>query len=260
MRRAVKALPIVALLALALTLAACGGGDDSEASAGTGGGGGALAASAVVNGQLTGISVTGVGEVTTTPDVVILQLGVEASAEKLTDAQKQASDKMNAVMGALKGQGIAEKDIATVRYAVFQEFPEPRPVPEGTQERIIFHVENIVMAKLRDVSKAGAVIDAAIAAGANRFENVSFTVDDQSSFQAQAREKAMADAKAKAEALAKHAGVKVGKPILISDTTSGPVTPKAAADVAGFGGGGGTPISGGEMVIQVTLQVVYEID
>ncbi len=259
MRRAVKVIPVAALLALALTLAACGDDDDSKASAGTGGGGGVPAANAVVNGQLTGISVTGVGEVTTTPDVVVLQLGVATSSEKLTDAQKEATAKMNAVMDALKAQGIADKDITTVRYSVFQESPEPRPLPPGTPERMLFHVENIVMAKLRDVSKAGAVVDAAIAAGANRFESISFTVDDQSSFQAQAREKAMTDAKAKAEALAKHAGVKVGKPVLISDTTSGPVTPKAAPEAVGFGGGG-TPISGGEMVIQVTLQVVYEID
>lgn len=259
MRRAMKVVPVVALLALALTLAGCGDDGDSEVSAGAGGGGGAVAASAAANGQVTGISVTGVGEVTTTPDMVVLQLGVATSAEKLTDAQQEATDKMNAVMDVLKAQGIAEKDITTVRYSVYQETPEPQPLAVSAMERIFFHVENIVMAKLHDVGKAGAVIDAAIAAGGNRFESISFTVDDQSSFQAQAREMAMADAKAKADALAKHAGVSVGKPVLISDTTSGPVTPRAAVEATGLGGGG-TPISGGEMVIQVTIQVVYEID
>ncbi len=250
------------LLAFILIFAACGSSKKSSSSSPSGGasdsvgGGGAVA---VQTGQGTGIQVTGVGEVVTTPDVALVQLGVDVSAEKLADAQSDAVTRMSAVMQALKAKGVADTDITTIRYNIYRETP-PVPVaatPGTTIPAYVFHVTNIVQAKLRDVSKVGDVIDAAIAAGANEFDSISFTVDDPSRLQEDARKKAMDDAKAKADALAGYAGVKVGKPVLISDASVSPVSIAAAAQGLG---GGGTPISGGETTIQVTLQVVYTIE
>jgi len=209
--------------------------------------------------QQTGIWVSGTGEVTVTPDLAVLTLGVEAQETTVQAAQSEAADAMNAVMDALKSNGVADNDIQTQWYSI-------SPVTkwdDKTSEQITtgYSVTNTVTAKLRDISKAGTIIDAVTDAGGNltRINGITFTVDNSTAYYSQAREKAMQDAAAKAQQLATLAGVTLGKVIYISESGSyipEPVPLSASAAGASVS----TPISPGELDISLTIQVGYAID
>jgi uncharacterized protein YggE len=119
----------------------------------------------------------------------------------------------------------------------------------------------MVTAKIRDITKAGTIIDAVTDAGGNltRINGISFTMNDPTAYNNQAREKAMQDANAKAEQMATLAGITLGKPIYISETSSYIPTPYYLKDYA-EGGSPSTSISAGELDITLTVQVGYAIE
>jgi len=208
--------------------------------------------------QQTGVWVTGTGTVAVVPDVAILRLGVEAEAATVTEAQSDAAVAMTGVMSVLSANGVAEKDIQTQWYSIYPV----RKWIDDTNEQITigFRVTNTVTAKIRDISKVGAVIDAVAEAGGDltRIEGISFTVDDSEAYYDQAREEAILDAMAKAEKIASIANVTLGKPVYISE--SGGYLPPPYP-VRGYAEGldVATPISPGEMEISLTVQIGYAI-
>ena len=73
-----------------------------------------------INSQQTGIWVNGEGKVTVIPDIATLSLGIEAQAATVAEAQSQATEAMNEVMTALTENGVAEKDIQTQYFSIYQ--------------------------------------------------------------------------------------------------------------------------------------------
>ena len=208
--------------------------------------------------QQEGIWVTGQGKVTAVPDIVTLSLGVEAQEATVAEAQSQAAEAMNEVMAALTDNGVAEKDIQTQYFSIRQVTKWDR---EEEEEVVVgYRVTNMVTAKIRDIDKAGAIIDAVAEAGGDltRINSIGFSIDDPSAYYEVAREKAIADAKAKAEQLAELADVTLGKPTYISEGIPYPIYPRSAYEEAGMPAPE-TPISPGEMEITLTIQVAYAI-
>ena len=210
--------------------------------------------------QQEGISVTGQGKVSAVPDIVSLRLGVEAQAASVAEAQTQAAEAMDKVMAALTDNGVAEKDIQTQYFSIRRVTKWDR---EKEEEVVIgYRVTNMVTAKIRDIDKAGAIIDAVAEAGGDltRISSIGFSIDDPSAYYEEAREKAMADAKAKAEQLAELADVTLGKPTYISESTYvPPVIRGAVYEEAMPAPAVETSISPGEMEISLTVQVGYAI-
>jgi len=123
-------------------------------------------------------------------------------------------------------------------------------------------VMNTVNVQVRDLDQVGAVLDAAIEAGANAVHGVSFYVNDTAQIESQARAKAVADARSKAGELAKLNEVSVGAVVSVSEVIGGSV-PYSNFNVkemayAGLGGGAG-PISPGELDMSTTLEITYAI-
>jgi hypothetical protein len=240
---------LAAIILAGIFLAGCG----SEGSAG---------GTYNINGQQQGIWVNGEGKVTAVPDVAILSAGVQAQALTVADAQSQAAAAMDKVMTALKNGGVATKDIQT------QNFNITRLTrwDDTKQQEIItgYQVSNTVTAKIRDVNKAGEVIDAVAAAGGDltRINSISFTIDNPATYQAQARQKAVADAAAKAKQLADAAGVKLGKPVYITENSyaPGPIYRDVGAKAEGAPSVPTTPISPGELDVIINVQIAYGLD
>jgi len=217
--------------------------------------------SVVFSQQNTGIWVSGEGKVTVRPDVAILNVGVEAQATTVSEAQRQAAEAMTAVYNELEKMGVAEKDIKTQNFSIspVTRWEDNKEILEG------YRVSNMVTAKVRKVDDAGPIIDAAVKAGGDyiRVNGITFTVDDPTAYSQEARDKAMADAKTKAQQLANLAGVKLGKATYISE--SGGYIP-LPYDYYLKGAEGApvpaptTPISPGETEIRLSVQVVYSID
>ena len=209
--------------------------------------------------QQEGIWVSGQGVVTVTPDIATLRLGVEVQAATVAIAQSQAIEAMDEVMAALTDNGIAEKDIQTQYFSIRQVTKWDRD--EEEEVVIGYRVTNMVTAKIRDIDKAGTIVDAVALAGGDltRINSIDFSVDDPTAYYKEARDKAMSDAKAKATQMAELAGVTLGKPTYISESAYSQPPPivrmaeMTAAELAE------TPISPGEMEISLTVQVAYSI-
>ncbi len=211
-----------------------------------------------INNQQEGVWVSGQGEVMAVPDIATLRLGIAVQAASVAAAQSQATEAMDKVMAALTDNGVAEKDIQTQYFSI-------RPITKwdkDKEEEIVvgYRVTNKVNAKIREIDKAGTVIDAVAAAGGDltRIDSIGFSVDDPSAYYEEAREKAMADAKAKAEQLAELADAKLGKATYISESSQ--VPPIYRQDIYEEAvPGAETPISPGEMEISLTVQVAYAL-
>ncbi len=210
--------------------------------------------------QQVGLWVNGKGEVSAVPDVANLVLGVQAQSATVADAQSQAAKAMDGVMAALAGNGVAKKDIQT-QYFNVQQLAK---YDNNKQQTIVigYQVTNMVTAKIRTLDKAGAIIDAVVKAGGDltRINSISFSVDDPTSYYNDARQKAMADARAKADQMAGLAGIKLGKPTYISESSYLPPTPTPVLRAEAVPAPAPqTSISPGEMKISVNVQVVYAI-
>ena len=214
-----------------------------------------------LNNQQEGIQVSGRGVVTVTPDIATLKLGIEAQATGVAEAQTQAAEAMDEVMAALTDNGVAEKDIQTQYFSIQQVTKWDR----GKEEEIVigYRVTNKVNAKIRDIDKAGTIIDTVAEAGGDltRIDSISFSVDDPSAYYPEAREEAMADAKAKAEQLAELTGGSLGKATYISISESSQVPPPIYRQDIYMEtiSAATTPISPGEMEISLTVQVIYAL-
>jgi len=235
-------------LALMLTMAFLSGCTESATTLG-----------GIFSTQQEGIWVSGRGEVSVVSDIVSLRLGIEAQETSVAEAQTKAAEAMNKVMAALTESGIDEKDIQTQYFSIQQVTKWNRE----TEEQIVigYRVTNTVTAKIRDIDKAGSIIDAVAEAGGDltRINGISFSVDDPSAYYEEAREKAMDEAKAKAKQLARLGGVTLGKPTYISEGAPPIIYPRAVYEVAPAQAPAETPISPGEIEISLTVQVAYAI-
>ncbi|MBN1691456.1 MAG: SIMPL domain-containing protein [Dehalococcoidia bacterium] len=230
------------------------------ATAGTNVGSGGI----IVSQQNIGLWVNGLGKTTAAPDVVVLTLGVESQQKTVAQAQKDAIDAMSSVMQMLKDNGIAEKDIQTSQYNIQQVTRWDDN--QDTYVVIGYRVTNTVTCKIRDINKAGSIIDKAVVAGGDliRINGINFTVDDPTPFYKIAREKAVQYAMEKARQISQASGTRLGKVLYISEDTS--YTPPMVGNYAmkytamDSAAAAPTPISAGELEFQVTITMVYEIN
>ena len=256
-----------ALLALVL-LAACG--DDSSASSegsasGTSveqssGAYGSAAASQANNSQAQGLSVSGEGRASAAPDVAVLGLGVSAKAATVKAANSQAQEALSDLLDSLEDNGVQEKDIQTSQFSIRPEYDY------RNNEQILtgYRVSHMLQVKVRDIDKAGEVIDDAVDAGGDllQVQSISFTIDDTTALRSEARAEAVADAQTKAEELATLAGVTLGKPTYITESISTPY-PQPYYDRGGVFAmeeAAVTEISTGELEVVVSVHMTYTID
>jgi len=227
------------------------------------GGTGISSGGIIVSQQNVGLWVNAMGKTTGTPDVCILALGVESQQKTVAQAQKEAIDAMSSIMQVLKDSGIADKDMQTSQYNIQQVTRWDDN--QDTYVVIGYRVTNAVTCKIRDISKAGYIIDKAVVAGGDliRINGINFTVDDPTPYYKIAREKAVQYAMEKAKQIAQASGTRLGKVLYMSEDTSytppmvGNYSMKYAALEAAPSP---TPISAGEMEFQVTVAMVYEIN
>ena len=216
-----------------------------------------------VGGQQTGIWVSGEGKVTVVPDLATVTLGVSVQTATVAQAQSQAATAMDKVIAALKSKGVADKDIQTQNYSIYQVTRYDNVI----QQNIVtgYNVSNTVVAKLRDIPKAGATIDAVVTAGGDftRFNGISFSVEKPEQYYNQARELAMTDAKTKAAQMAQLSGLTLGPATYVSESSYVPTNPVpvyAKLDSAASGAvAPTTSISAGETNVTLDVQIAYSI-
>ena len=227
------------------------------------------------------VAVRGKGEVSRKPDIARATMGIAVAAPTVAEASRMANQQMTNLIAAIKKEGVADKDIQTANFSINFERMEPphvmappvmapgaRPgssaspavAPTPPARAGQYRVSNTVRVTIRDLEKAGRLLDAAVAAGANEVWGISFEIDKPETLEAEAREKAAQDARARAEALAKTQGRTLGDVVSVSENISGgerpmPYMAAKSAEMASFD----TPIAPGEVAVSMQLEVVYRL-
>ncbi len=204
------------------------------------------------------ISVVGVGRASAIPDIARVTVGVDVVNPSLSKALTEVNRKTSDVIALLKKEGIEDKDIRTVDFNVF---PQQAYGPSGPGPITGYRVSNSVRVTIRDLAKAGAILEQAVNAGANTVQGLTFTIDDPKPVETEARVGAIQDARFKADALAQEAGATVGQVINITEVpASGAFPLNQPAAMQATGGGGGVEIAPGMQDVSVQVQVTYELE
>ena len=251
-KRLTVLVPLV--LAAAIALAGCGGAVRAAGSP-------AAQETEVANPRV--INVSGSGRATAAPDVAYVTLGVESRDADAAAAVADNTARMQAVMDVLTNEGMAPEDIQTVSYQMWlEQAVNPKGVPEaeiGQEVEERYHVTNQVRATVRDLEGVGTVLQKALAAGANSVAGITFAVENTTTLRREARNEAIGDAKAKADQLAAGLGATVGAVQSVSEYGGGSEPAYAVREAYGMGGGGGVPVSSGELAVAVEIQVSFLI-
>ncbi|MEI8229645.1 MAG: SIMPL domain-containing protein [Candidatus Peregrinibacteria bacterium] len=207
------------------------------------------------------VNVDAEGKVTAVPDIAELQFGVQTARQKSAQAaMTELKTKMNAVVDAVKAQGIEAKDITTQSLSLLPvfDYTDGKQVPQG------FEASQSLVVKVRKLDSIGDILNIAVAKGSNQIGSVSFTIDNPTLLRSQARTLAITQAKIKAQALASELGMSLGKIKGFSEGSAGyPPVPMyrntmMKSDMAGAVAES-VPVPTGEQEIAVNVTVTYEL-
>lgn len=202
------------------------------------------------------ISVTGDASLLAANDRARVGFGVEERGRTASLALRRSSARLRSVLVALREIGVANADLRTRRVSVARRRDRRGRKLPGYVAR------GGVTAVIRDVSATGAAIDAGVDAGASSIDGPSFFIDDPQALLRQALVAAFADARTKAGQLAAEAGLTLGAPVSIRESTFIPSDTDFGAD---SGGGGesaqpapSAPTRPGRTRVFGTVYVVFE--
>lgn len=201
------------------------------------------------------ISVSASGKVTVVPDVARLSVGVTITRPTVKAARDAAAGVITNIVAAVKGQGVAEADIQTSSLSLYPQYAK------GSSTKITgYTIGQQLQITVRDLDKAGDVVDASTAKGATEVNGISFELGDPAKAMNDARASAIGAAQTSAQAMASAGHVTLGSVVSITDV--GPPSPilyggalrqMSAADMA-------TPIQVGTQDVSVMVNVVFAID
>ncbi len=204
------------------------------------------------------IEVEATGEAKGVPDVAYLSLQIETHAPSAEEAARRNAALSQKVMTELKSKLGDKGQVETGGYALTPEYDErlhrEKPMIVG------YNAQNSITVETAPSSVLGSLIDAAIAAGANRINYLNFGLKDDTKARSQAITMAAHDAQAQAQALAAALGVKIKRVVKASTIVQrpGPVMYRmaAAAPMAAQA----TPVEPGEVTVSANVSMIYEIE
>lgn len=200
------------------------------------------------------VSVSGVGTVTVKPDIAYVNVGVETQDKDASVAQKENASKMAAVMAALKKAGIADKDIKTVQYSIYDRYDY---LENGKDEKF-YNVTNTVKVTIRDIDKVGNIIDVVADAGSNQISSIQFGISNEDAVYQEALKLAMSSAKSKATAIMSTFGKTPGTPVRVNESSYYGGAVRMEYSMMAADAKMSTPISSGELTVTANVSVDYD--
>lgn len=197
-----------------------------------------------------GITVSGTAKVKAVPDDAAFTFGVETAAPTAREATAANARQMRKVVAALLAAGVGRSDLQTQDVSV-------GPNWDGGNRPHGFAAHNAVTATVHGVSHAGAVADAAVAAGATETSGPSFDRSDREQLYRTALRDALENARMKAQALAAEAGSSLGRVLKIEETAAQQPIPMYAR--AAESAGTTTPVEPGTEEIEASLTVTFAL-
>lgn len=195
------------------------------------------------------MTMLGQGKVTAVPDLAVLRLGVQTNGVNLSDVQYENAAVTQAVLEGLRQMGV--NDIKTFQYSIdkLYDFVDGNRIDRG------YNVRNILEIHTNQMDQVGALIDNAVANGANVVDFISFEVSEPDFYYQQALNLAVMNAIQKANSIAMNLGYPENPvPTCITENSNAPTPYRqsfALGEVAA------TPIEPGSKDIQASVTVDF---
>lgn len=201
------------------------------------------------------VTVTGSGTVSVIPDTANIQLSVVTRSSSVREAAAENAQRMTEVQNAIQNANVPRESIFTSDYTMRQEYSyvNGKSIPGD------YRVSNMLTVVLKDVTKAGEIIDAAIGAGANELTSLSFSAANVSEAEDQARALAVEQARHAAELLAQSGGAKLGRMISVSEESYSQPAMQSNKMLAADYSQSVTPVTAGKSNVTVTVRAVFAL-
>jgi hypothetical protein len=206
------------------------------------------------------ITVSGEGSVSVVPDQAHVIVGVVTEGQTPGDCLAANNKAVSALVLLLDETKIEQKDIRTTSFNVEAQYVYDQKTSQNVQKGYV--VVNQVSVCVRNLPILPQLLSDLVKVGANRIGGVSYSSSHLEAYQDAARVLAVKDATKKAKLYADVAGVKVGKVLDISETSSYRIPPTYAARAMAAPGAdrSPTPVSAGEMTVTSGVSVKYAIE
>jgi hypothetical protein len=202
------------------------------------------------------IAVGAEGEATVAPDMAVVSLSVSGKAKELGPARDDVNARTSAVLERLRALGVADADLSAPDVAIQPEYDYRR----GGQQLIGYGVTRRVTARVRSLDSLGAVLDGAVAAGANEVHGAEMAASDPSAAEHEALRRAVEAARAKADAIAAAAGVALG-PLARVEEADGPGLPQPRMRMAALVESADIPteVAAGDLTVRRRIRAWFAI-
>jgi len=162
--------------------------------------------------QIPQISVSGDGKVMVKPDHVIINFGVNNVGKDATEVKKLNDETVDKVVKFIKKFGIAPTDFQTTNVSLNRNY-------DYEKKKYNYQASQSICVTLKDIAKYDSLMMGLVDNGINNIDNVEFKSSKIEEYKSEARKLAMKDAKHKAEDYVSVLNQKIGKAILINDST-----------------------------------------
>jgi len=198
------------------------------------------------------------GEATLIPDRGIITFAVEERAPTASAAGAQNARLQAAVIAALRAKGVVREHITTSGYFVGPD----EQYPKGERKLVGYIARNSVVVDVQNLDQVGALIDAALGAGANSIGGLQYYSTNFEAVRRSALESAVTKARADAEVMARAAGGSLGAPLEITANNTGiprPMLQQVVLTGRAMSADVETPVSVGEqkVTVMVTTRWVF---
>lgn len=200
----------------------------------------------------------GQGEAKVTPDRASVMVNVQTRAATAAAAGAENASRTKAVLDAIGKLGLSRDQLSTEGYSVYPEMAYDR---NGGSPRVAAYVvTNTVRAETKRPEQAGAIVDAALGAGANMINGLSFYASSIEEARRAAITSAVTSARADAEAMARAAGGSLGQLLELS-TQGATVPPRPMYELARaktMQSAEPTPINPGQQTVTVYVNARWQ--
>lgn len=204
----------------------------------------------------TTLNLSATGESHAAPDMATITLGVQANAPTAAAAMQANAQRMTAVIAALKRAGLPDKDIRTSSLNLNAQYAFPQNQP---RQLTGYQADNSVTVQVNDLMKLGAMLDAAVNAGANEVNGISFGLRDPRAAEDAARLDAVEALQAKAQLYAGATGYKVGRLVNLSEGGGYAPTPPRPMAMMAVRKVADTPVEAGTLDVRIDVNALFEL-
>ena len=206
--------------------------------------------------RATTLALSAYGEVKLAPDQATISLGVTTDAATAQAAMQANAQQMGQVLAALRGAGVAVRDVQTAQIGVEPQYAYEQNLPPRLTG---YRATDQLSVTVRDLARLGATVDAAVSAGANQAGGVSFGLADPTAAEDAARGAAVKALTAKAQLYAQATGYRLLRLVSLQEGGGGGMPSAPMPMAAARFEKAETPVAPGELRVRIDVTGLYEL-